>query len=954
MSVLNRRVNFENTVVTSVNVRSLMSNWNIFINSSAALADIICLQEVWRIKNKNLIQLNGFNDVLLKERSRSRGGGVAIYVKNHINYEELVTPFVEGVLESVGLKFKLQGKMVTLINIYIPPGKAKLGINLLKTYLDTHENVILVGDFNINIKRNTPSTRYFKSFCAEKGLVITNRDTTRLAGGSCIDHVVISKYLNIPYNCEVLMEEIADHLIIRLAFLSNSVNQVPQHNELTYNDCSSENIRRLRHSMNLTNWNDVITNDPEESVKNLINKITDNYNECCPRIKRKFNSRKDPLNSWMTKELLEKRNNLIKLTKKSANGTIVDKLRYKLEKQSYKHAINRAKNSKIESDLNNSKNDNSKIWKVLNDSCGLKGKRNEILGLRINNKIVTNKKDIVKEFSKFYKTEASRLKTLLNYSTEDHKKYLEQKPYTWSFTDVTREETFKTIKTLKNKKSTGFDNMNNFILKQIGDIVANPIAEIMNMCIAQGSFPDSLKTAKLVPIFKKGSLWEVSNYRPISLLPAISKIFEKLINTQLTEQIEDNDILPNTQFGFRKGKNTINAVELLVQEIQKAKILKEKVLCVFIDVSKAFDCCNHEILLNKLKSIGLNKTGVNLFKSYFSHRYQSVYIDEHRSENVEITMGVGQGTILGPTLFSLYLHDLPKSLDCLTIQFADDTTLLIKAKTEEELIVKTGLIMDATFRWLKDNGLTINQDKTRVMQFTGQDIPVTLNNQVIKRCGPNENEKYFNMLGIYLDKHLKWDYHIEKISCKISKGLYTLSKFSNIINTKSKLLVYHSLIASHLRYGISLWGKSFCHGINGLEKSLKQSMRRIENGKYHTDPIRKRHKILKLKDLYNQEMTIQAWKYYNKQLPSAIDNNLERRNIAHELRHDSLIKLPRITSSSDKNQFDYNLCNAINKLDLLIKNVRNLKSLKLFTKTRLVAKYKNIVTCNLPTCYECI
>ena len=179
MSVLNRRVNFENTVVTSVNVRSLMSNWNIFINSSAALADIICLQEVWRIKNKNLIQLNGFNDVLLKERSRSRGGGVAIYVKNHINYEELVTPFVEGVLESVGLKFKLQGKMVTLINIYIPPGKAKLGINLLKTYLDTHENVILVGDFNINIKRNTPSTRYFKSFCAEKGLVITNRDTTR-------------------------------------------------------------------------------------------------------------------------------------------------------------------------------------------------------------------------------------------------------------------------------------------------------------------------------------------------------------------------------------------------------------------------------------------------------------------------------------------------------------------------------------------------------------------------------------------------------------------------------------------------------------------------------------------------------------------------------------------------------------------------------------------------------
>ena len=192
------------------------------------------------------------------------------------------------------------------------------------------------------------------------------------------------------------------------------------------------------------------------------------------------------------------------------------------------------------------------------------------------------------------------------------------------------------------------------------------------------------------------------------MLPALSKIFEKVINNQLTEFIEDNDIISKTQFGFRKNMSTTNAVELLVQSIQKSKRDKEKSVAIFIDVSKAFDCCNHEIIFSKLASIGLSSKGVDLFRSYFKDRKQAVRIDNDTSDLVDVEIGVGQGTILGPTLFSLYLYDLPNALDCLTIQFADDTTLYLTAPNNAELKVKSDTALNKLYNWMKDNGLTIN------------------------------------------------------------------------------------------------------------------------------------------------------------------------------------------------------------------------------------------------------
>ena len=507
---------------------------------------------------------------------------------------------------------------------------------------------------------------------------------------------------------------------------------------------------------------------------------------------------------------------------------------------------------------------------------------------------------------------------------------------------------------MQNKKSSGFDNISNSTIKNIGDIIAGPLSQVINRSLCDGVFPDILKIAKIVPIFKKGSTLEVGNYRPISLLPALSKIFEKVINIQLTEFMEDNNILPDTQFGFRKQKSTSNAVELLTQAIQQSKRKSEKAVAIFIDVSKAFDCCNHEIILNKLRNIGLSDRGVSLFTSYFKNRYQAVKLDNEISEKVEISMGVGQGTILGPTLFSLYLYDLPLHLNSLTIQFADDTTLYITAKTESELKSKAETQLAKLYNWMKDNGLTINESKTKMIQFLGKHLSLSLNGVQICKCGVRENEKSFNMLGILIDDKLTWKYHIDKIISKINKGRYALYKFRNILNRRSKLLIFNSLVNSHFRYGITLWGHSLGPEFKKLITTSKKCVRLLSIGHYHTDPIYRETKILKIRDLYKQEMLLQSWKYYQHKLPTAIIDNLERNNNLRDLRQQTHLLVPRLMNTKDKHQFDYNLITNINNLDAALKNIDKLTKLKRILKKSFLRTYREVVTCNLPTCRECM
>ena len=196
---------------------------------------------------------------------------------------------------------------------------------------------------------------------------------------------------------------------------------------------------------------------------------------------------------------------------------------------------------------------------------------------------------------------------------------------------------------------------------------------LINEAIGSGIFPTCLKTANVIPIYKKGDKSNLNNYRPISLLPVLSKVFEKVLNEQITNVIEGGCIDEN-QFGFRQNHSTEDAVLKFIDKIQKDLSMGKHVVLVFIDVSKAFDSCNHSMIINKLGRTGLNKHGKNLMSSYLKDRKQLIVVNGVNGGSFLINIEVGQGTVLGPTLFKIYIMDLHLHSDLFCVKFADDSS----------------------------------------------------------------------------------------------------------------------------------------------------------------------------------------------------------------------------------------------------------------------------------------
>jgi len=473
------------------------------------------------------------------------------------------------------------------------------------------------------------------------------------------------------------------------------------------------------------------------------------------------------------------------------------------------------------------------------------------------------------------------------------------------------------------------------------------LPSLINSSMNEGIFPKVLKQATVIPIFKKGEKENLNNYRPISLLPVMSKIFEKIINSRITDKLDEKGYIDCNQYGFRKKHSTEDAILKFTNQIEKELSNKQHVVSVFVDVSKAFDSCDHNILIKKLGKIGIQGNSLELIKTYLKDREQEVWVNGICGGKFKINIGVGQGTILGPTFFKIYIMDLHKVTKLLCVKFADDSNFLGTGKSKDEVETLVNNELEKIFKWFCSNKLTLHPDKSRyIVHSKDKLINISLGNQPIQRVGYGLQEEAVKFLGVFLDENIDWKIHCKKVQQKISKGNYLLWRHKRILTKNTRRIIYESFIRCHLTYCLPAWGAA---GIKNLElnKTIKKIVKKLGPKIRHTIQRQLDYNILSLPDELRLAESKIISKWNKKELPEGIMDIIQERTDAR-LRNRSFI----IMRKWKKDSIATRIGNRASKELRVIEVFKDTKSLTKGLKEQVMNNLKQ-QRCTTRNCFIC-
>jgi hypothetical protein len=896
-----------------LNIRSSPKNLDTLVatlHSSDMDIDLITLSETWlKSYNADLHGIAGYAHEFTTRETRA-GGGTSIYIKENWIYkvrndlchssEEFEMLWIEIDKDSTNTPTNL-----IVGSIYRCPGANPTDfINKLQSTLTTisleDKEVIHMGDYNLNLLNadTHPPTNDFIDLNFSQSLYPMINKPTRITHSTAtlIDNIFTSISFMAESNSGILMWDISDHFPV---FLIKNKEIVSSEPTITYTRSHNiENKEKFSTLVNNSDWTDILNNTNTQEAYTLFHhSISNIYNKAFPLKKKKIGY--DNKLPWLSDGLKKsiKRKHLLHTTYLK-NPSQENQVSYKKFKNKLTQILRMAKRNFIQQELTNCKSDMRKSWRIIKDVLNKNKKKvTKLPKITINGKLCDDPQQIANSFNQFFTNIGPTLDKKIPNSGISPLSFIPQN-YTINLflNPATEQEIHRIIDKLKNC-AVGWDNLPASIFKDNKSMLSPILLHIINLSLEQGVFPKELKLANIIPIFKAGETDVIGNYRPVSLLSSVSKVFERAFYSRLASFINLQKILYDLQFGFREGHATHLAVIKLMENIVSSLDKGDYSAAIFLDFSKAFDTVNHSILLQKLSHYGIRGVANSWINSYLSDRTQFCTFGGKTSSTTKITCGVPQGSILGPLLFLIYINDLGDIFrNFQTILFADDSNLIVNGKSLAELEYQISHDMPQLIAWLRTNRLSLNLKKTHIMIFgkkrAGQENSI----KVIVEGTQIDIVTHTKFLGLILDNCLSWKHHLIHLSNKLSKSIGILARARKFLNKDTLKQLYFSFLYPYLTYCNIIWGNAPNSALWPIFRAQKRAMRIIENirSRDSTKMAFKNHSILRLPEIYRFSVLIFVYKYKNGLLPSPFLTFFTTNRQVHlyNTRHANLFRMP--------------------------------------------------------------